>query len=186
MQQRFDRLVVIRKDEQWKGRKLKLICRCDCGREVSEYARNLQRRDSTAIRACSYCKELLPKNRKPIENVLLNRLYWIYKNQAKRRGKQFLLSVTDTNTLFKGSCHYCGNPGGRRYGKKSIGEIFINGIDRLDSSGAYELKNVVSCCPTCNFMKHTLAHDDFLRHIEKIYHFFGSVSSAVMRYSLPS
>lgn len=49
--------------------------------------------------------------------------------------------------------------------------IAYNGIDRLNPNIGYQKDNCVSCCTICNYMKHTLQKEDFLKQVEKIYDF---------------
>lgn len=49
------------------------------------------------------------------------------------------------------------------------GVLACRGIDRRDPSGGYTLKNVQPCCMVCNYMKHSLPHDDFVSLIMSIH-----------------
>ena len=82
--------------------------------------------------------------------------YRQYLGRANQRGLLFELTVDDFNTIFRGACVYCG----------STSKI---GVDRVDSSLGYNLENVQPCCGTCNWMKQQARHEDFLRHVDKIY-----------------
>ena len=54
------------------------------------------------------------------------------------------------------NCFYCGDK--------------INGIglDRVDNSIGYEIKNVVPCCEICNTMKMTETYNSFINQCMKI------------------
>lgn len=82
--------------------------------------------------------------------------YNIYKKNAKRRKLDFNLSKEDFYVLTSQPCHYCGD----------IKEY--NGIDRIDSTQGYFLKNCVSCCSICNKMKLDYKYSFWLNHMKKI------------------
>lgn len=79
-----------------------------------------------------------------------------YKSQAKRAGREFVLTYEEFMRFWGQKCDYCGEI------VKTIG------LDRLDSSKGYSLTNVVSCCIICNIMKKDLMPDDFVNHCKKI------------------
>lgn len=79
-----------------------------------------------------------------------------YRRAAKYRNIFFDLTIRDIIDLWKEPCAYC---------KSAIQTV---GIDRIDSSGAYERCNVVPCCVRCNWMKRELSVEDFLAHCKKI------------------
>jgi len=98
-----------------------------------------------------------------------------YKIGAQRRLISWDLTDKDFSNLVSGNCYFCGSAP-RPLFRKQNGEIKIskekfNGIDRLDSSGAYTIGNVVSCCKECNYLKRALNREEFLEHVNKIYEF---------------
>lgn len=77
------------------------------------------------------------------------------------------LTKADVRVLVSLDCYYCGAKpatyrelGGGRWARKS--SVPTNGIDRKDSSVGYHLDNCVPCCPTCNYMKSDMHHDEFI------------------------
>jgi hypothetical protein len=46
--------------------------------------------------------------------------------------------------------------------EKSIENEDMNGIDRINNKIAYIIKNCVSCCSVCNFMKRDISKDVFI------------------------
>lgn len=79
------------------------------------------------------------------------------KGAAKRRGGiGFSLSKDEFMLFWQKPCHYCD------------GDIETIGLDRIDNSKGYVLGNLVPCCKVCNFAKHTLGHDEFISHCEKV------------------
>jgi hypothetical protein len=82
--------------------------------------------------------------------------YNSYRTSAERRRIEFNLTYLECIKLFRDKCYYCGlSP---RYN----GQTQLSGIDRKDSSGNYEMINVVSCCTTCNMAKGTLSPQDYI------------------------
>lgn len=109
---------------------------------------------------------------------LRNWLYNYSRKNAKSRGHSYDLSFEDFDMLIKKPCYYCGED--PRLVSKSVlirrGDthqppISYNGIDRLDPTIGYRIDNCVPCCPTCNYMKHTLQEDEFIQQVSKIYNF---------------
>lgn len=68
--------------------------------------------------------------------------------------------------IYKNECAYC----------DAAGDI---GIDRLDSSGCYEIGNVVSCCGRCNIMKSCFSVPKFLTQVRRICETFELTVPAV-------
>ena len=100
-----------------------------------------------------------------------------YKIHAKRRKKEFLLSLEQFLNITSSDCHYCGavpKSGFSSYRKKSgskkyYGEYKHNGIDRLNSSIGYIENNCVPCCSSCNYAKAEMSVDDFKEWIIKVH-----------------
>lgn len=85
--------------------------------------------------------------------------YISYKNNAKQRGFEFLLSEEEFyNIVTDIGCYYCGN------------DTYI-GIDRKNSDIGYNLNNCVPCCSVCNRIKNVFEEKDFLNHVKRIYEY---------------
>jgi len=87
------------------------------------------------------------------------RKYILYKSSAKARNIEFNLSEEQFKSFWQKPCNYCHS------------EIETIGIDRVDSSGSYEMDNCVPCCSYCNYMKNDLSTEAFFSHICKIQQF---------------
>lgn len=88
------------------------------------------------------------------------------RRDAKKRGLAFSLTHEEVHQLVTAPCTYCGRmdwrctyPGGKRASKQVCHAA--NGIDRLDSNGAYEVGNCVSCCAICNYAKGSMTLEEF-------------------------
>lgn len=80
-----------------------------------------------------------------------------YVSGAKKRGKEFAITLEDFTEITKLPCYYCGE------------EIIKRGIDRLNNEIGYLKENCVPACTLCNMMKKIMTKQDFLNHIVKIY-----------------
>lgn len=87
-----------------------------------------------------------------------------YKKSALSRNHKWNITDEEAIELFKGDCDYCG--------KESVENEDLSGIDRVDNKIGYTIKNCVSCCSVCNFMKRDLSKDEFINkciEIAKLY-----------------
>lgn len=102
------------------------------------------------------CKECYSEHRKKSDYRPEAR-YKKYKRDAKRRGIDFSLTREEFFSFKDKPCRYCG--------------IYFKPIclDRLDNTKGYNVKNVDSCCSTCNSLKHIFTEKDFIGQIKKIY-----------------
>lgn len=82
--------------------------------------------------------------------------YHEYKKRAKKKNIDFLISKEDSNNYYNTNCYYCND------------KIKGMGIDRIDNKKGYVLDNIVPCCSKCNFMKHVLNKNEFLKRIKQI------------------
>lgn len=115
---------------------------------------------------------------------------WLYKysqKNAKTRGHSYNISFEEFNTIISKSCYYCGaSPKTvnknilKQRGDTHQPPIAYNGIDRLNPLMGYQMNNCVPCCPTCNYMKHTLQKENFLKQVEKIYNFCNNKGSTTI------
>ena len=161
----FGRLKVVKRISN-SGTQSRYECVCECGEKTIALAKRLRNGVTSKCRVGCKLDEGLS-----IFNVIYRDL--------KRKGRDpqnpmFFLTKERTFELFKGNCNYCKRPPQTvRVIERLNGQQFVyNGIDRVDSSRPYEEGNVVSCCATCNFMKHILTVDEFKNHIKLLYENF--------------
>jgi hypothetical protein len=74
-----------------------------------------------------------------------------YVNRAKLKNLEFTITESDHAIITSQNCYLCGNR-----------PEFGCGIDRYDSNLGYTLENCRPCCATCNIMKRSCEHADFL------------------------
>ena len=79
-----------------------------------------------------------------------------YKGNAHSAGRPFELTFEEFSKFWGQECFYCGD------------RIETIGLDRVDSSVGYVLKNVVSCCATCNEAKMDKTQEEFIQHCRKV------------------
>ena len=150
--------------------KVKVLCRCElCGKERYIFYDSLAKRVGsfflkTGETLCVKCRNhtLTRENNPQYKHG--NSMYCEYRNNAKRRGIPFELTIDEFEEITKLPCHYCGGHSSD-YNKKSRG----NGIDRKESDVGYEANNVVPCCSRCNFVKNQMPYHEFIDYIKRLY-----------------
>lgn len=80
------------------------------------------------------------------------------KHTAEKRKIEWFLTLEEYIALLKLPCYYCEN----KLGTPVLRSI---GLDRLTSDKGYETSNVVSCCYTCNVMKHTFLTPEEMKFV---------------------
>lgn len=90
---------------------------------------------------------------------------------TKAKHKDFELTLEEFSKLVHDNCIYCGAPPEKNsefyqgLRRKSIEDVPVNGIDRIDSNLGYISGNCVPCCSYCNRMKSDLSFDEFSNRI---------------------
>jgi len=130
---------------------LKKCSRCKLKKNYKYFSKNKCRKDGLT----NYCKQCLSLTGKKREKTI-SRIFYRYKKSAKDRGYEFKLGKKELKLLLNKECFYC---------KQIVNEI---GIDRRDNLKGYTIKNAVSCCKKCNYMKGKLGEQDFLNHCKLI------------------
>jgi hypothetical protein len=141
-------------------------CKCDCGNEMIVNGRTLPYHK----RKC-HCIE---KIKYGDYHVVIRKLFNIYQRGSKKRKLNFHLTLDQFYNIISQNCYYCGckpnqiiiNSANK---KKNKIKYIYNGIDRINNNLGYTIKNSVSCCKKCNFMKSTFSKIDFIKHINLIY-----------------
>jgi len=80
-----------------------------------------------------------------------------YVSSAKHRQIEFKLTKLYFKQLINKKCTYC-NSAPNTYG----------GIDRINSSGDYDIYNVTPCCAICNRAKHTSSYPEFDEYMNNL------------------
>jgi hypothetical protein len=174
---RFGRLTVIGPVARQKDKSnFKWICRCDCG-TVKDIPVNHFKTGHTKSCGC-YNRELAKQkglnSALPKGEAALNHLIKNYKAGAHRRGYSWELTKEQFLSLTRGNCHYCGAAPKNitHYDAKCKargGGYSYNGVDRVDNSLGYTIKNCVPCCYACNVAKMCRNADEFKKWIKEVF-----------------
>lgn len=151
----FGDLVAIKhKNKQW-------ILRClKCGGLNERSLYDLRR---GRVSCLSTCREEISRM------APINRLYCNYQRDARRRGREFELSIDDFVLLIRKNCFYCGSePMSIINRPDNRCSIIYNGIDRVDNSAGYTIDNCVSCCKFCNFAKSKFEVSEFMAWLDRV------------------
>lgn len=167
--QRFGRLVALEHVGFTKNRNAIWNCQCDCGTIKNIVSGNLTRGTTNSC-GCLF-KEIAGSYHKlDYGEAAFNDLYSRYRTRSLEREYLFNLSTEDFRVLTKQNCYYCNSEPNRVHKvNKRVGKYIYNGVDRIDNSKGYSTENCVSCCYTCNRMKHAMSKEEFLAHIGRIY-----------------
>lgn len=87
-------------------------------------------------------------------------LYTSCKSGAERRDLDFEITKEQLDYHTSLPCTYC---------KKPNSNFHNNALDRIDNTKGYLPDNIQSCCGTCNGLKLTLTHDEFLSRCSKVW-----------------
>lgn len=91
------------------------------------------------------------------------RTAWRYfKNNCRRRGVSFSLTLEEFLAFSLANCAYCGSPPRNRVNRRGL-IYFYQGVDRMDNGQGYVSGNVVPCCGRCNSIKGAhLSHQEMI------------------------
>jgi hypothetical protein len=156
-------------------------CQCDCGKIIELKRSNLISGNTKSCGCLLKANYDKLKNKGIQNNILpkgiaaLNAYYGNYKYRAKKNKLCFELNKSEFENIIYKNCYFCGTEPNRQFpsnGKLKSrpynGYIFINGIDRKDSSKGYYLDNCLPCCSVCNNAKSDLDINFFLDWIQKL------------------
>lgn len=129
-----------------------------CSR-CNSYTKVSNRHLTHNYKSCRYCVNNLQKeisNNKYLSLRKYKKIYNSYKGNAKHKNIEFTLTLENIKELIDNNCYYCKD-------EKS------NGIDKVNPKEGYHMRNCVSCCRTCNFMKSNFNIYTFFEKIDAIY-----------------
>ena len=160
---RFGKLLVISRVKtppQVKYRGAHWLIKCDCGKEKIMQGRNVRTGISKSC-GCSLNHG---------EEAAFHRVWNNYRTSAKKRGFALELSKEEVRHITSQSCFYCGikNSSGMAT-TNGIYKHLYNGIDRIDNTEGYTLKNSRPCCYICNQAKSSRTESEFFSWIKDIY-----------------
>ena len=139
------------------------ICQCGAFSKVKK-ASLLNGKSS----GCKSCGKRFSRTEEQLKETAIKAVILDYKDSASIRGLSFSLSDEEVKTFIFHNCHYCGSePLNTK--KNSRVEVKYNGIDRVDNTKGYTIKNSVPCCKKCNSAKGKLSIDEFNNWIINLY-----------------
>jgi 5-methylcytosine-specific restriction endonuclease McrA len=140
-------------------------CICDCGQKFITTTKQIRR---GVRRSCGCMSKSNRFKQIPVKDVVINIKNGHYKQKAKERSIEWQLTKDQFAQLIFKDCNYCNQkPSMKVKGPKGL--LFVNGVDRVNSSVGYKLENCVPCCKICNRAKGDMSIDDFKQWIKKIY-----------------
>ena len=167
---KFNKLTAIKKLQAYKNSRTYYKCKCECGKETIVEGYSLK---SGHTKSCGCLKNEIDYGKSRRLNngeALSRRVFHYYKRNAKRRDKEFKLTLAECLNLFSQNCYYCGiEPNTIITHKELFGEFKYNGIDRVHNDLGYTLANCVPCRKQCNIAKNIMSENEFLMFIKRIY-----------------
>ena len=141
-------------------------CVCICGNNKKVGSNSLR----NGSKSCGHNKKNykgVPRSGKSEFDIVMTNVKARYKCEAIKRGFTFDLTYDEFIKLTQLDCYYCNKSASESsYQTSPRNEIIrYNGVDRIDNSQGYNLKNCVTCCKQCNLLKR---HIPFWM-IEKLY-----------------
>ncbi len=167
---KFGRLMVIRRGyPDSRNGNARWLCRCGCGIEKVIDGRSLRK---GRTKSCGCLRKKLASEKRKLDFGLATKQHLIrnYRRRARERGYSFNLTEEYFFELTQQDCHYCGiKPSQVAKNRDNNGDYIYNGIDRIDNTKGYTIKNVVPCCKTCNQAKNSLTLQEFKIWIKRVY-----------------
>lgn len=189
--QRFGKLVVVQESpQQTSSGETRWECLCDCGKVSLPVAGRLAK---GLINSCGCLKHGQEARQRASATSMRPDAAWTqvlnqYRQNAKHRGLVFPFSLSELKAYCSKDCVYCGAAPSEcrtyftaalrlreKQGIKTTTDlshriIFMNGVDRVDSSKDYSHENCVSCCADCNMAKLERTTAEFTKWVAKVYH----------------
>ena len=107
---------------------------------------------------------------------LVKRLFSLKKSEAKKRFKQWDLTLAQFRLLVRQPCEYCGSKDSNSM--NYMGETLkYSGLDRIDTKGHYEFINVVPCCRFCNSLRGSITFSQWSEFIDNVVDTWSDVPS---------
>lgn len=139
--------------------RLKICGHCGQKQEVNNF---ITERGADSLK-CNECRSKLKlidaKRRQKFREtgeLTLNQKFNDIVKSARRRNKEFELTLNETIELIKQNCYYCDDPSASDN---------LCGLDRVDNDRGYLSDNVVPACTPCNIMKFKDNEKDFINRV---------------------
>lgn len=169
--QKFNKLLCLEYVKTDKRGNARYLWKCDCGK-TKEIDGSKVKNGYTKGCGC-LIGELNRRGRHRLDygEASFRAYYKEYEYSAKRRGREFSLTVEEFKELTQQLCYYCNTKPEYEHKRNQgfNGSYKGNGVDRVDNNRGYVKENCVSCCKICNIMKQSLEETEFLDKIRSIY-----------------
>lgn len=165
---KFNRLTVLDFSHIDKRGRTMWLCECSCG--TVKILRGSEIKIGQ-IKSCGCLKDetIVKSNRIEFGESTLNSIYASYRCRAINKKLEFSLTKEQFKSLITSECHYCGaTPNLVKKSKYNNGDFNYLGIDRINSSEGYTIKNCVPCCLICNRAKNNLSYNEFISYLIRI------------------
>jgi len=144
---------------------------CDCGTTAFINGDSVV---SGSTKSCGCLKREYQNNlenihKLPYGDAAFNSLYYNYKQGAKKRNLEFILTKEDVRILTSKNCFYCGAIPSQHTNTIRHGNYIYNGIDRVNNFKGYTLDNCVPCCGDCNKAKRQKTKEEFIQWVSRVY-----------------
>ena len=166
----------------------KYICQCECGNQKVVKGANLNRKHT---RSCGCLgAETSRKMTKPAGAASFTHLYGRLRSNARNKGRILTLTLDQHRAIITQRCSYCGQEPSRhnRYTNRDgtleggsahrlhpatveRATIYVNTVDRVNSSIGYTPENCVPACWDCNRLKSDFEEGVFLKKVREIFNF---------------
>lgn len=156
--QKIGKLTVIKQNGLDKHKKLRWLCRCDCGKEKTINASSLRKGLSKSCGSCDI------KSFTGYKNVSGS---WIRRTEqtAKKRNLEFNITAKDIQELYDkqdGKCALSGINLTLCRCNDKINDLQNASIDRIDNQKGYTLDNIQLIHKRLNRIKSVLNNDEFI------------------------
>jgi hypothetical protein len=162
----FGRLTVVEFGGINKRKNCDWVCKCSCGNTIKTRGNRLVN-GSTKSCGCLRLEVVRHGEHHKLaqkEGTAFRAVLYQYKANAKARGLVWELSDEQFKILTSAKCYYTGNPPSRiQRSKSGSKDMYVyNGVDRLDNTEGYTIKNCVPCCFEVNSMKRDFSKEKFI------------------------
>ena len=152
------------------GKDPSFLFKCDCGTEKVIGGGSVKRGH---VKSCGcfrkeYCREISSLSPGRDGKSYLRQQFWMYINNAKRKGREFALTREQFEGIVSRNCFYCGAPP-KPHTRPRCASYSMNGIDRMNNLHGYTPENCVPCCTTCNVAKASMGREEFTEWVSKVY-----------------
>jgi hypothetical protein len=146
--------------------KVEYFVKCDCG-DFRWVRSDILKKNKWGCRKCAN-----KFSRKKLgESYVIGAAWHSLNGNAKSRNLFVEITKTDFINIAKQNCFYCGEEP-KKTSHANLPEwstpAKLNGIDRIDNSLGYTIKNSVACCYICNRGKMDMSLQDFKDWIKKL------------------